>query len=297
MKDTLRELLRFLSAGEVPETLILACDHSPRPRVPRRACALHYDACWGEAPLGSIAQILALGVGRIDFVPCSRDGGLSRLLQLGEEFFPGRLRLWETPHQGGFAGKWVEVSQLGVSRRSFLGLSTTCVLDLGANWQERSAQAFALLGVSEPPPDPPPAWTLQVSTCNVCGVCVAACPHQALSLTPDPEDANLFTLTQDLASCEADGACLKLCPPRTLAVQGHPTWAEIHNGATRTLAAVKTKVCPSCHNRFPAGTGELCPLCAFRQDHPFGAAPPDVFGAGARHDARKTTGKPGQTEL
>lgn len=274
MKDSLRELLRFLSAGEVPETLILACDHSPRPRVPRRACALHYDACWGEAPLGSLAQILALGVGCIAFVPCSRDGGLRRLLRLGEEVFPGRLRLWETPHQGGLAGKWVEVSRLGVSRRSFLGLSTTCALDLNANWQERSAQAFALLGVSKPPPDPPPAWTLQVNACNVCGVCVAACPHQALSLTPDPEDANLLTLTQDLARCEADGTCLKLCPPHALAVQGHPTWAEIHNNATRTLAAVKTKVCPACHNRFPATAGELCPLCAFRQDHPFGSAMP-----------------------
>ena len=294
MKDSLRELLRFLSAGEVPETLILACDHSPRPRVPRRACALHYDACWGEAPLGSLAQILALGVGRIAFVPCSRDGGLRRLLQLGEEVFPGRLRLWETPHQGRFAGKWVEVSQLGVSRRSFLGLSTTCALDLNANWQERSAQAFALLGVSEPPPDPPPSWTLQVSTCSVCGVCVAACPHQALSLTPDPADANLLALTQDLARCEADGACLKLCPPQALAVQDHPTWAEIHDGATRTLTAVNTKVCPSCHNRFPADTGELCPLCAFRQDHPFGALPPDVFGIGARPDASETTRK---TEL
>lgn len=294
MKDSLRELLRFLCAGEVPETLILACDHSPRPRVPRRACALHYDACWGEAPLGSLAQILALGVGRIAFVPCSRDGGLRRLLQLGEEVFPGRLRLWETPHHGRFAGKWVEVSQLGVSRRSFLGLSTTCALDLNANWQERSAQAFALLGVSEPPPDPPPSWTLQVSTCSVCGVCVAACPHQALSLTPDPKDANLLALTQDLARCEADGACLKLCPPQALAVQDHPTWAEIHDGATRTLTAVNTKVCPSCHNRFPADTGELCPLCAFRQDHPFGALPPDVFGIGARPDASETTRK---TEL
>lgn len=274
MKDSLRELLRYLSAGEVPETLILACDHSPRPRVPRPACALHYDACWGEAPLGTIAQILALGVGHIDFVPCSRDGGLGRLLQLGEEFFPGRLDLWETPHQGGLAGNWVEVSQLGVSRRSFLGLSSDCPLDLNANWQERSAQAFALLGVSEPSPDPPPSWTLQVNACNVCGVCVAACPHQALSLTPDPEDANLLTLTQDLARCEADGTCLKLCPERTLAVQGHPTWAEIHNNATRTLTAVKTKVCPSCHNRFPATAGELCPLCVFRQDHPFGSAMP-----------------------
>ena len=294
MKDSLRELLRFLSAGEVPETLILACDHSPRPRVPRRACALHYDACWGEAPLGSLAQILALGVAQIAFVPCSRDGGLRRLLQLGEEVFPGRLCLWETPHQGGFAGKWVEVSQLGVSRRSFLGLSSDCPLDLSANWQERSAQAFALLGVSEPPPDPPPSWTLQVSTCSVCGVCVAACPHRALALTPDPADANLLALTQDLARCEADGICLKLCPPQALSVQGHPTWAEIHDGATRTLTAVNTKVCPSCHNRFPADTGELCPLCAFRQDHPFGALPPDVFGIGARPDASETTRK---TEL
>lgn len=294
MKDSLRELLRFLCAREVPETLILACDHSPRPRVPRRACALHYDACWGEAPLGSLAQILALGVGRIAFVPCSRGEGLGRLLQLGEEVFPGRLRLWETPHQGRFAGKWVEVSRLGVSRRSILGLSTTGALDLNANWQERSAQAFALLGVSEPPPDPPPSWTLQVSSCNVCGVCVAACPHQALALTPDPADANLLALTQDLARCEADGICLKLCPQHALAVQDHPTWAEIHDGATRTLTAVNTKVCPSCHNRFPADTGELCPLCAFRQDHPFGALPPDVFGIGARHDASETTRK---TEL
>lgn len=274
MKDSLRELLRYLSAGEVPETLILACDHSPQPRVPRRACALHYDACWGEAPLGSLAQILALGVGRIAFVPCSRDGGLRRLLALGEEVFPGRLRLWETPHQGRFAGKWVEVSRLGVSRRSILGLSTTCDLDLSANWQERSVQAFALLGVSEPPPDPPPSWILQVSTCSVCGVCVAACPHEALSLTPDSADADVLVLTQDLARCEADGTCLKLCPEHALSVQGHPSWAEIHDGATRTLTAVKTKVCPSCYNRFPATAGELCPLCTYRRTHPFGAILP-----------------------
>lgn len=274
MKDSLRELLRYLSAGEVPETLILACDHSPLPRIPRRGCALHYDACWGRAPLGSLAQILALGVSQIAFVPCSRGEGLGRLLQLGEEVFPGRLRWWETPHQGRFAGKWVEVSQLGVSRRSFLGLSTTCALDLHANWQERSAQAFALLGVSEPPSDQPPAWTLQVSTCSVCGVCVAACPHQALSLTPDPEDADVLTLTQDLARCEADGACLKLCPEHALAAQGHPTWSQIHTGATQTLTEVKTKICPSCRSRFPAAAGELCPLCTFRQEHPFGSLMP-----------------------
>ncbi|NMW47541.1 4Fe-4S binding protein [Mobiluncus curtisii] len=274
MKDSLRELLRYLSAGEVPETLILACDHSPLPRIPRRVCALHYDACWSEAPLGSLAQILALGVSQIAFVPCSRSGGLGRLLQLGDVVFPGRLRRWETPHQGRFAGKWVEVSQLGVSRRSFLGLSNTCALDLHANWQERSAQAFALLGVSEPPSDLPPAWTLQVGKCSVCGVCVAACPHQALSLTPDPKDADVLALTQDLARCEADGACLKLCPEHTLTAQGHPTWSQIHTGATQTLTEVKTKICPSCRSRFPATAGELCPLCAFRQDHPFGSLMP-----------------------
>lgn len=342
MSDSLLRLLRFLNTSEVPQTLVLACDHSDLPQVSRRVCAVHNDSCLGRWPVGSLAQVLALGVEHLAFVPCDRDAGLPELIALAQRIFPGRCSWWEAPDSRWRHGKWLELSQLGVSRRSFLGLASRCELDLEASWQVRTAQAFAALNVlksvdtalisasggagsktAEPADEPhakatplipeerhlPLSWRLKATDCNTCGVCVVSCPHRALSLRPTADGSNVFTLSQVFVSCEGDGTCVRLCPLQALQATGHPTWGEVSEGQRRHLIQVETRVCASCHNRYPvsaptrdetasirnedapASSGSpatpgrpgpaetlpsenICPTCAFRQAHPFGAIPP-----------------------
>lgn len=45
--------------------------------------------------------------------------------------------------------------------------------------------------------------------CIGCGICVSACPHDALEMAVSPTG---FWTASDIGDCKSDGACLKVCP-------------------------------------------------------------------------------------
>jgi ferredoxin len=119
-----------------------------------------------------------------------------------------------------------------------------------------------------------PALALAAEGCTACGVCVRACPHGALNLAAH-DGADVLTHTPDL--CRGEGACLALCPPGALTSAGPLSFGQLLDAAPTVIAEVATAACAGCGAGHPTGDGALCPACAFRTEHPFGAAPPPAL--------------------
>ncbi len=125
--------------------------------------------------------------------------------------------------------------------------------------------------------------------CVACGVCVRACPHEALSLefVPDEGDvtaamgdesqlreASRARLVQRADQCRGELECVSLCPVDALASEGRLSAADSLDGAVRELAVVPVTACERCGMRHPASEGALCKTCSFRDAHAFGTSLP-----------------------
>ncbi|QIK72633.1 ferredoxin family protein [Propioniciclava coleopterorum] len=114
------------------------------------------------------------------------------------------------------------------------------------------------------------AVALAASGCVACGVCVRACPHDALDLA---HEADRSVLTQIPERCSGEQACVRLCPHDALSVAGAFSLFDLARTPTAELAVVATAGCKRCGARHPAAEGELCPPCAFRSRNAFGHMP------------------------
>lgn len=114
------------------------------------------------------------------------------------------------------------------------------------------------------------AVALAASGCVACGVCVRACPHDALDLAHEAERS---VLTQIPERCSGEQACVRLCPHDALSVAGAFSLFDLARTPTVELAVVATAGCKRCGARHPAAEGELCPPCAFRSRNAFGHLP------------------------
>lgn len=56
--------------------------------------------------------------------------------------------------------------------------------------------------------------------CIKCGVCVSACPNQALEIIPDEDAVHIHT-----DKCTECGTCVPTCPVEALALPGTPAEA------------------------------------------------------------------------
>lgn len=124
------------------------------------------------------------------------------------------------------------------------------------------------LGGQEGPASP--ALALVAEGCVACGVCVRACPHDALELEHGP---GVSVLTQVPERCTGERACVELCPHDALAASGPLALFDVARRPAIELAAVQTAACRRCGARHPAAEGELCPPCAFRSRNAFGHVP------------------------
>lgn len=115
-----------------------------------------------------------------------------------------------------------------------------------------------------------PALALVAEGCVACGVCVRACPHDALELEHSP---GISVLTQVPERCTGERACIELCPHDALAAAGPLALFDVARRPAIELAAVQTAACRRCGARHPAAEGELCPPCAFRSRNAFGHVP------------------------
>ncbi|TIC88787.1 4Fe-4S dicluster domain-containing protein [Nocardioides sp. GY 10113] len=112
------------------------------------------------------------------------------------------------------------------------------------------------------------AARLVATGCIACGVCVQACPHDALRLT-DLEGSSV--LRHRPADCRGEQECVRLCPESALADAGGLSLLDLADASGVVLARVETNACTRCGARHPADEGPLCSPCAYRRANPFGS--------------------------
>ena len=206
----------------------------------------------------------------------------------------------------------LDADHMPVPRRQMLGLGSGPVRELadeyGSDVQRLNAALAALLPAAPsrpassspalpspvlpspvlPSPDlTSPAVRLRGRGCTACGVCVRACPTDALSLrhlgaVADTEaDATplMTTLVQDPTRCDGCQVCVQICPEDVLTVEGLWGWDAVLSRVTSPepapVASLATAQCQRCRTRFPTtGAGNLCAVCAYRRQNPFSSRLP-----------------------
>lgn len=290
--DRTRPLLRWLTAIDLPQRVLLGCADAAFGYVPPDAAAVRLDGCVADVSIGLPAQLLACGVASVGVLPCvsrpdacaQQVAGWSAVLPdvgTAEPLAPPQ-RLW--PHA---MGPVFEVGTPQLSRRFAFGLQAACRLPFELTDEEPQRVVAALRILSErgrvrfggPEPDAGPgepditpdpvtsAVALLASGCVVCGVCVRACPHGALDLRNESVASVLVQVPQ---RCAGEMACVQLCPQDALSVAGPLSLFDVARTPSIELASVATSTCRRCGVRHPASEGQWCPTCAFRIDNAFG---------------------------
>lgn len=134
---------------------------------------------------------------------------------------------------------------------------------------------------------PDAAVRLGAQGCTACGVCVRACPTDALNLQSfgGTTGSTLVTsLLHDPVSCDGCRRCVEMCPADVLTVTG--TWGTsavlslVERPEPAPVASLSTTECLRCRTRFPTtDAANLCPVCTFRSQNPFSSSLPPGRGA------------------
>ncbi len=300
--DSTRALLLWLAALDPVDTLVIACPDEPLPRVSRDSVVVSGDRCLFDIGIGLPAQLLASGLTSVAVLPCAR---AREDVQTWRDILP-EVVPFTAPPRGRRPKDVLTLGQIGVPRRVILGMPIHTPLDLSLDESARTLRAFQLLqdsgraelpppaqpqprpsadvnpGADAPhtsPPDVPagPASTaaeLSVSGCIACGVCVRACPHEALHLE---HIGDTSTLSHDRESCRSEHRCIDLCPVDAIAATGAVPIGDVLGEPVRILAKITTAPCERCGARYRAGDDTLCAACRFRAENVFGSAlPPGV---------------------
>ena len=192
----------------------------------------------------------------------------------------------------------LDAEHMPVPRRQVLGLGSGPAPDLAdehAPAPQRLTAALAALLPTPPGIGPQllaPAVRLRAKGCTACGVCVRACPTDALVVrhlggTGDAgaPTTQVTTLLQNPTSCDGCQSCVQICPEDVLGVAGQWDWETlVLRAAAPTLAPVAsltTAQCQRCRTRFPTTeSATLCPVCAYRRQNPFASRLPPGMAPG-----------------
>lgn len=255
-----------------PGPTVVLCDHAPRLHPARTVrldeCLAHVEAY----RLVDLAQ--AAGSVHLDLGDCRAARARPELAALAHLVGDGRLGL-EVP-EGLPAGALADVARPPVSRRSALGLrrAEAALHPASSDAHQRLLESLAVAGVDDASVSSP-ALALEATGCIACGVCVQACPHDALSLT---HAGGLSTLTHDPSQCHGERACITHCPAQALSSPAPLPWQAALEEGTTTLTTVNTTTCRRCRSRFPDDGDHTCPHCRARSADPFGVhLPPEVL--------------------
>ena len=116
--------------------------------------------------------------------------------------------------------------------------------------------------------------TLTVSDkCSACQACVRACPTQCLHFE---KEENYFRLKIRPQDCIACGNCTRVCLPQAIEVNQAPLFSQVYGQDNLTVLSEGNLIqCSHCKSWYAEQTGsDLCPLCDFRRQNPFGSVMP-----------------------
>lgn len=286
MADSLSGVLRWLEAHDPYRRIIIACPHSPAPEPGHRDLGIVLDCCIAHAPIGLPAQLLACDAPRVEYVPCPQDPeGASAKVAIWQSLTPNLVLEAPTDKRPRRHGETIAMGAVPLPRRALLGASSGGAVDPSLDDQDRTVTALRYLqsrGLIGEIPDVPGAGAgihLSVDGCTACGVCVNSCPHEALSLTrtEQADGTTIHQLTHQADRCRACQACVRFCPVQAITPGAQLDLSDVLNERSYPLARVATRVCAHCGSVFPAGQGDLCPVCSFREQNPFGSQiPPEL---------------------
>lgn len=303
MADHTRQLLRWLAAHDTPDRVVLLCDDAPLPAVARGTVVVRLLGCLADTGVGLPAQLLASGVGAVEAGPCpSRPDEAAAHVAGWRRVLSERVRPHAAPRRLRRGRPVVLVlGAVPLPRRVLLGLGMrdASPLDLDLDDAARTLVALRLLGAdtrlaaARPPttdgdlptgPEPTSgpagpgsaAAALAVDGCVACGVCVRACPHDALVLE---HEGGTSTLRHAREACRSELECLRLCPAGAFSTSGPVPLADVLTEPLVTLAEVATAACTRCGARHPSDGGSLCPTCRFREGNAFGSSLPPGLAA------------------
>lgn len=297
--DPTRPLLAWLATHDLPSRVLLLCHHAPTPGGERTWLVVRVPGCLDQVSIALPAQLLAVGVSEVVAVECSRaTADVRRHVGQWAGTITSGISLLEDPAPSGRRGPEVlRLDAMPVSRRGLLGLGAAreFPFDLEADETTRTLAALEVLReqgqavadstgpageADSAPGDPSPARALQVDGCTACGVCVQACPHDALQLILDGQ---ISTLSHRRDACRGELECARLCPVQAITDAGAATLQELWQQPRVDLITVTTTVCPRCRARHTGAAETFCPACEFRSANAFGSWLPP--GAQAQLDA------------
>ena len=242
------------------------------PQIPddsRPVVSLELEGCISRTEPWILVDLAVASGGTVllDTAPCPSPDpdALERLGQLTD----GRVQVGTTSRKPGAALHLTHppMSRRGIFRR---GTSMPVVEHLSDDAQDRLVDSLRALGVGEVP-GKAPALQLLVDGCIACGVCVKACPHDALELGTA---SNRSTLVHHVDRCQGERVCVAQCPSQAISVIGHHDWQPVLAGRPLPLARLATTTCQKCRSLIPQGQ-KLCAACAARAEDPFGVHLPD----------------------
>lgn len=124
--------------------------------------------------------------------------------------------------------------------------------------------------------------------CSACGACARVCPTGALQFTTTEQKE--YRLDLKVGACTDCSICLDVCEPAALSRDRAPSAAEFIAAEPIVLSAGGLKECVRCGARFAAQIpGDLCSICDFRKQNPFGSRLPPAVAARLK---RKREGMP-----
>lgn len=320
-EGSVRPLLAWAQRSGEGATVELACAEHPAPgRGPRDAVVVRLPGCLADLPAHLPLELLVLGVAevRLRLDGCAAPAR-SRQQHAGAAAFTRAVQAARTPSTetsgspgmvdlverapGGRRREVLDATHMPVSRRAVLLLPQTEPLHLPPEHltphQRLVGAARALLGPAVHPDllavlatIPGPGLLLRADPCVACGVCVSACPEDALALgrQPGPEAGDtparsgISVLRFRRGRCSGCGTCLPVCDVHALTTTGQAAWADLTEDRSVVLARVRTVTCARCGAEYAAGTTagspeagtpateRLCRVCAYRRAHPFGSA-------------------------
>lgn len=267
---------RWLHRQEVA-SVTLVCQHGSRaPLGTRKRPAVETPCCLQELPLHRLLDLWLAGVREVLAAPnsCCDEQQITLLAERWDALVGEQLTISTGRPTASRDTAWsLAANRVPVDRRGLLGLSRRTPLpwpthDDDADDHERLLTTLRFAGV-ESLQRPVKAVALAAAGCTACGVCVLACPHDALTLNIDDTQASLLQ-APDL--CQGDQQCVSLCPVDALTVASPLSWEEVIEGRPRELATLEIATCQRCRARFPAGSGSRwCEACRIRRSDPFGS--------------------------